>query len=218
MPREVLWFDCNLTASTRMKFQPRSNSSLTSKRTRRPPLEQGAMRGRKAEAAWLLAPLLASEWLWVYLSCPICILGIIPALPTSLDSRTEVEAHGKLWRCPNAGTECVPCFTVYEVHGIRSASLCDLQSPCLKLINPLQRHRKLRRRSQMLDGRGRARSRVRLRPRAQGGAMGSQRAGAAEPTERDRVRTLTATRLRRAPGGARVPGATRTGGGQLRRV
>lgn len=42
----------------------------------------------------------------------------------------------------------------------------------------------------MLDGRGRARSRarsrVRLRPRAQGGAMGSQRAGAAEPTARDR--------------------------------
>ena len=39
----------------------------------------------------------------------------------------------------------------------------------------------------MLDGRGRARSRVRLRPRAQGGAMGSQRAGAVEPTARDRV-------------------------------
>lgn len=72
----------------------------------------------------------------------------------------------------------------------------------------------------MLDGRGRGQeSRVRLRPRAQGGAMGSQRAGAAEPTARDRfLYLLTATRLRRAPGGARVPGATRRGGGDLRRV
>ena len=39
----------------------------------------------------------------------------------------------------------------------------------------------------MLDGRGRARSRARLRPRAQGGAVGSQRAGAVKPTARDRV-------------------------------
>lgn len=28
MPREVLWFDCNLTASTRRKFQPSSNSKV----------------------------------------------------------------------------------------------------------------------------------------------------------------------------------------------
>lgn len=50
------------------------------------------MRGGKADAVWVLAPFLASEWPWAYLGCPICIPGIIIfALPTSLDSRTKAE-------------------------------------------------------------------------------------------------------------------------------
>ena len=42
----------------------------------------------------------------------------------------------------------------------------------------------------MLDGRGRARSRARLRPRAQGGAVGSQRAGRRYPPREIAFRAL----------------------------
>lgn len=40
----------------------------------------------------LLTPVLASEWPWVCLGCPICMLGItLPALPASLDVYKERE-------------------------------------------------------------------------------------------------------------------------------
>lgn len=67
MPREVLWFDCNLTASTRMKFQPRSNSKvlLLNLQENKKATTGARSNGRQESRGNLMLPTLASEWLWV---------------------------------------------------------------------------------------------------------------------------------------------------------
>lgn len=98
---------CLTSASTRLKFQPRSISEAScSERRRRPPLEGEALPRRKQtrSGGWLhsspvsgcaLSPL------------PHLYTGIIHAPLTSLESIEE-----KLSWYPNAGTECAPCFSL----------------------------------------------------------------------------------------------------------
>lgn len=98
---------------------------------------------------------LASEWLWVCLSCPICTLGIItaPGLPASLDSYKGQEHR---WKCrenqnvPTLGRSEYRAlwftkYTLWKAHP--SVTSGQPMSPLPQLINPLMHMGKLKQRN-----------------------------------------------------------------------